>query len=93
MEPLMIKEQGSFTAGGKTITAPGQFDFNDAHGTDGQTRHGDHAYVEYQIPMNAHTSPVIFLSGAGQSAAGWQTTPDGREGFNNIFLRKNYSPE
>ncbi|MGX7197588.1 alpha/beta hydrolase [Enterococcus olivae] len=91
MEPLMIKEQGSFTAGGKTITAPGKFDFNDTHGTDGQTRHGDHAYVEYQAPMNPSKLPLIFLHGAGQSAAGWQTTPDGREGFNNIFLRKNYS--
>jgi hypothetical protein len=29
--------------------------------------------------------------GAGQSARTWETTPDGREGFQNIFLRRNFS--
>ena len=55
--PLMIQEQGSFAFGGSVITAPGTFDpikqgaFNPA-GTDpaGQTLHGDHAYVFYQVP-------------------------------------------
>ncbi|WDA70055.1 alpha/beta hydrolase [Lactococcus lactis] len=90
MANLEIKTQGSFVAGGKTITAPGQFEFDDAMGTAGQTRHGDHAYVEYQVPENLNKYPLVFLHGAGQSAAGFQTTPDGREGFNNIFLRKQY---
>lgn len=32
----------------------------------------------------------MFLHGAGQSGAAWETTPDGREGFQTIFLRKGY---
>lgn len=57
----------------------------------GQTLHGDHATVVYQTPNNAKTLPLIFLHGAGQSMRTWQTTPDGREGWNNLFLRKNYA--
>lgn len=32
-----------------------------------------------------------MLHGAGQSARTWETTPDGREGFQNIFLRRGFS--
>lgn len=56
----------------------------------GQTLHGDHASVFYQIPVNAKPYPLVFLHGYGQSARTWQTTPDGREGFGTIFLRKGY---
>ncbi|WKS97608.1 alpha/beta hydrolase [Gallibacterium anatis] len=56
----------------------------------GQTLHGDHASVFYQIPVNAKPYPLVFLHGYGQSARTWQTTPDGREGFDTIFLRKGY---
>ena len=33
----------------------------------------------------------IFLHGAGQSAKTWESTPDGREGFSTIFLRRHFS--
>lgn len=56
----------------------------------GQTLHGDHASVFYQIPADAKATPMIFLHGHGQTARSWQTTPDGREGFNNFFLRQGY---
>lgn len=32
-----------------------------------------------------------MLHGAGQSSRTWESTPDGREGFQNIFLRRGYS--
>ncbi len=85
-QPLMIREQGSFAAGGKIIRNPGTFDPKKP-APQGQTLHGDHAYVFYQIPVNARKFPLVFLHGFGQSAKTWETTPDGREGFQNIFLR------
>lgn len=96
-KPLVIQEQGSFAIGGSVITTPGTFDpilqgaYNPA-GTDssGQTLHGDHAAVYYQIPVKAKKYPIVFWHGHGESSRCWQTTPDGREGFQNIFLRKNY---
>ena len=48
-DPLIIQEQGSFAVGGTVITNPGTFDqYNQTQA--GQTFHGDHAYVFYQIP-------------------------------------------
>lgn len=90
---LVIKEQGAFSAGGTVITSQGTFDplkpWYEPQG--GQTRHGNHADVFYQIPVNAKHNAMVFLHGYGQSKRSWQTTADGREGFANIFLRKGYS--
>jgi len=87
-KPLIIAEQGSFAVGGTTITEPGSFDLNNSLKPQGQTFHGDHGYAFYQIPVKARKYPLVFLHGAGQSKKTWETTPDGREGFQNIFLRR-----
>ncbi len=89
-KPLSIAEQGSFAVGGTTLTESGAFDVNNALEPQGQTFHGDHAYVFYQIPAKARKYPLVFLHGAGQSKKTWETTPDGREGFQNIFLRRGF---
>lgn len=87
---ITIRNQGSFAIGGTKLTQPGSFDVNDALKPAGQTFHGDHAYVFYQIPDRARSYPLVFLHGAGQSKKTWETTPDGREGFQNIFLRRGF---
>lgn len=86
---LVIKEQGSFAVGGTVITNPGTFD-PIKRTPEGQTFHGDHAYITYQIPANARKLPLVFWHGIGQFSKTWETTPDGREGFNNIFLRRGF---
>jgi hypothetical protein len=95
--PLIIQEQGSFAVGGTVVTAPGAFDpiLHGAYNpTDqsvaGQTLHGDHAYVFYQVPANPRPLPLVMWHGHGQSAKTWETTPDGREGFQTIFLRRRF---
>lgn len=88
--PIVIEEQGSFAAGGKVIENQGIYDPKEPNNRQGQTLHGDHAYVFYQIPVKAKQYPLMFLHGAGQFSKTWETTPDGREGFQNIFLRKGY---
>lgn len=87
---LTIQQQGSFTVGGATLTEPGKFDLNNALKPQGQTLHGDHAYVFYQIPPKARSYPLVFLHGAAESKKTWESTPDGREGFQTIFLRRGY---
>ena len=57
----------------------------------GQTYHGDHLYAFYQIPVNARSLPLVMWHGAGQFAKTWETTPDGREGFQSIFLRRRFA--
>ena len=88
-EPLVIQEQGSFAVGGTVIQNAGTFDPHKP-GAAGQTFHGDHAYVSYQIPVNARRLPLVLWHGAGQFSKTWETTPDGREGFQNIFLRRRF---
>jgi pimeloyl-ACP methyl ester carboxylesterase len=94
--PLTIQEQGSFAVGGTVVTTPGTFDaigqgaYNPAPDPTGQTLHGDHAYVFYQVPVNARRLPLVFWHGHGQSGKTWETTPDGREGFQTIFLRRRF---
>jgi len=89
LAPLIIQEQGSYAVGGSVIRNPGIFD-HIKRAPDGQTLHGDHAYVFYQIPVNARKLPLIFLHGAGQFSKTWESTPDGSEGFQNIFLRRSF---
>ncbi|WP_370457646.1 alpha/beta fold hydrolase [Rufibacter sp. XAAS-G3-1] len=93
----MIQEQGSFAVGGTVVTNPGTFDpikhgsYNPVNQpSEGQTLHGDHAYVFYQVPVKARKLPLVFWHGHGQSAKTWETTPDGREGYQNIFLRRRF---
>ncbi|HXI58824.1 MAG TPA: alpha/beta fold hydrolase [Polyangia bacterium] len=89
-EPLAIQEQGSFAVGGTVVTNPGTFDPTRPT-ADGATLHGDHAYVFYQVPVKARTLPLVFWHGAGQFSKTWETTPDGREGFQTIFLRRGFA--
>lgn len=88
-QPLTIQDQGSFAVGGIVLRHEGHYDPTQ-EGTAGQTLHGDHAWVTYQIPVEPRKLPVAFLHGNLQFSRTWQTTPDGREGFQNIFLRRGY---
>lgn len=86
---LLIQEQGSFAIGGSVITNQGTFDAIERT-AEGQTYHGDHAYVFYQIPANARKLPLVMWHGFGQFSKTWETTPDGRAGYQNIFLRRRF---
>lgn len=90
LRPLVVQQQGSFAVGGTVLQCPGKYDSTRA-GTEGQTLHGDHAFVTYQVPVNARPHPLVFVHGNAQFSKTWQTTPDGREGFQNIFLRRRFS--
>lgn len=88
-EPLIIQEQGSFAVGGTVSRTPGTYN-NNAPTAEGQSFHGDHLYAFYQVPQAPKTLPIVMLHGAYQSARSWETTSDGREGFQNIFLRRHF---
>jgi hypothetical protein len=78
--PLTIKEQGSFFVGGENKSAQGgEITVNQM-------------YVQYQIPMkgDAHV-PVVMVHGCCLSSKTWETTPDGRIGWSEYFVRKDRS--
>lgn len=92
---LLIKKQGVFSSGGSvTAPVPGNYDATKNWldmTRSGNTAHVDHANTFYQIPAKVTGKPMVFLHGYGQSRTGWQTTPDGREGWSDIFLRKGHA--
>jgi pimeloyl-ACP methyl ester carboxylesterase len=88
-QPLTIQEQGSFAVGGTVLRKPGTYN-NNTPTAEGQSLHGDHLYAFYQVPQSPKALPIVMLHGAFQSARSWETTSDGREGFQNIFLRRGF---
>ncbi|MBR2142981.1 cupin domain-containing protein [Anaerovibrio sp.] len=90
-QPVTLADQGSFFAGGKVVKSSGIYKDDEPTNFDGETLHGDAAYVFWQKPVKAKTNAMVFLHGFGQSGKTWETTPDGRDGFQNIFLSKGYS--
>jgi pimeloyl-ACP methyl ester carboxylesterase len=70
---------GSFFFGGTVTT-----------GQDGVTFHGDHGYAQYYLPQNSRNYPLVMWHGIGQSGRTYESTPDGREGFQAIFARRNW---
>lgn len=78
-QPITLSRMGSFMFAGRVIT--------DAQG---DTYHGDHGYAQYFIPQNARNFPLIMWHGLGQSGKTWESTPDGRDGFWQIFTRRDW---
>jgi len=88
--PLTIKQQGSFFVGGenRTVSQPaaGPLPAQSGDITVNQM------YVQYQIPMKGDRhAPVVFVHGCCLSSKTWETTPDGRIGWSEYFVRKNRS--
>ncbi|WP_247877623.1 alpha/beta hydrolase [Brucella pituitosa] len=88
-EPLTIQEQGSLAVGGTVVRTPGTYNNNNPT-AEGQSFHGDHLHAFYQIPQDPKPLPIVMLHGAYQSGRSWETTSDGREGFQTMFLRLHF---
>lgn len=90
--PLVIKEQGSFFVGGRKVEGAENFHpTQDVGVSNDQTFWIDQLYAEYQIPLNDRDLPLVLVHGSGQTGKTWESTPDGREGYQSIFLRRGYS--
>lgn len=91
-DSLLLKEQGSFFVGGRTIytdALTGNKDGFLGRGVNNGHITVDQMYVQYQIPEDAGAHlPVVMLHGCCLSSKSYETTPDGRMGWNEYFLRK-----
>src|SRR4026209_1199891 len=88
-KPLVIAKQGSFFVGGekKALPAPPQ------GGRGGAPAGGEitvnQMYVQYQVPPNGDRHvPVVMVHGCCLSSKTWETTPDGRMGWDEYFVRR-----
>jgi pimeloyl-ACP methyl ester carboxylesterase len=91
--PITIEGQGSFFVGGRKVSAAGRYDGTASSfpPNAGQTFWVDHMYVQYQIPPNPRKLPIVLVHGGGGTGRVWESTPDGREGYQTIFLRRGFA--
>jgi pimeloyl-ACP methyl ester carboxylesterase len=77
--PIAFDRFGSLMFGGMVI-----------RNHQGDTLHADQGYAQYFIPSKARSYPLVMWHGLGQSGKTWETTPDGRDGFLQIFTRRGW---
>lgn len=95
-KPLTLLRQGSFSVGGRIIQREGAYDNSKFVGwatqvETGQSARVDHAFVRYQVPVKPYRIPLVFVHGYGGSGVCWEMTPDGREGFSTLMLRRGFA--
>jgi pimeloyl-ACP methyl ester carboxylesterase len=91
--PLVIRKQGSFFVNGETKLS-GALTGSPAGplGAGGDSNKGtitvNQMYVQYQLPLGHSHVPVVLVNGCCLTGAAWETTPDGRMGWSEYFVRK-----
>lgn len=89
LPPLSIASQGSFFVGGRDVSST-TLSSVPRHVPVG-TITVDQMYVHYEIPADAgNRYPLTLIHGCCLTGKTWETTPDGRMGWDEYFLRKGY---
>lgn len=86
--PLVLKAQGSFFVGGETVEQT-----RDELGSFGPAGRitVNQMYVRYMIPQGGErNAPVVFIHGMTHTGKAWETTPDGRMGWDEYFARRGH---
>jgi pimeloyl-ACP methyl ester carboxylesterase len=87
-KPLVLKAQGSFFVGGDKV--------EQSQGELGDLGPGGHItvnqmYVRYMVPQGGDGNiSVVMVHGATLTGKSWETTPDGRMGWDEYFVRKGH---
>lgn len=97
---IALKAMGSFHVGGREVTlsgkpvkevvftpggVPAKVDPNGVY-------QAEQMYVQYFIPARQKASlPILMWHGGGLTGVTWETTPDGRDGWLNYFLRQGWA--
>ncbi len=98
--PFALQDMGSFHIGGREVEikgrpvkevlftaggVPAKVDPNGIYQV-------EQMYVQYFIPANRRGAlPILMWHGGGLTGVTYETTPDGREGWLNWFLRRGWS--
>ena len=87
-EPPALRDQGSFFVNGQVVKTE-----NPGGEAPGGRIVVNQMYVEYSTPKQRRPGafPVIMVHGSGHTGKTYDTTPDGRDGWKQHFLRKGYT--
>ena len=87
--PLVLKAQGSFFVGGELVEQS-QAELGDL--APGGRITVNQMYVRYMVPQAGDGNlPVIMIHGATLTGKSWETTPDGRMGWDEYFVRSGHA--
>ena len=88
--PLTLERQGSFFVGGHDVHSDALSTLP-AYAPSG-TITVDQMYVRYLVPVDAGKHyPITLIHGCCLTGKTWETTPDGRMGWDEYFVRKGYA--
>jgi len=98
-EPIALRGMGSFHVGGRTVEVSGEpirdlvlspggvplrFDANGPHQVEAM-------YVQYFLPQSRRGKyPLLLWHGGGMTGVTYESTPDGRDGWLTMFIRKGF---
>ncbi len=85
--PLVLKSRGSFFVGGEKVQQT-KVELGNLGPDDTITV--NQMYVDYMIAQGARKAPVVLVHGATLSGKSYDTTPDGRMGWFEYFVRKGH---
>src|SRR5499425_1889559 len=98
-EPIALRDMGSFHVGGRVIEITGQpikeIVFTPGGVPAKMDPNGkyqvEQMYVQYFLPQNRKGKlPLLLWHGGGLTGVTYETTPDGRDGWLNYFIRKGW---
>ncbi len=98
-EPISLRDMGSFHIGGRIVEVSGKPTKEVVFSPGGIPAKIDpnglyqveQMYVQYFLPQNRRGGvPLLMWHGGGLTGVTYETTPDGREGWMNMFIRKGW---
>ncbi len=96
-EPIALRDIGSFHLGGRYVDISGKPTREVTIGGATQTLNPngtylvEQMYVQYLLPQNRKGKvPLLMWHGGGFTGVTYESTPDGREGWLNLFVRKGW---
>src|SRR3954452_23503647 len=94
-EPIALRDIGSFHLGGRYVDISGKPTREVSIGGASQTPNPngtylvEQMYVQYLLPQNRKGKvPLLMWHGGGFTGVTYESTPDGREGWLNLFVRR-----
>lgn len=97
--PLRLRDMGSFHTNGRKVSLSGLPPREVLMAEGGQpvplNPNGDYVveqmYVQYFLPeVSNGRPPLLFWHGGGMTGKAWETTPDGRDGWLNFYIRRGW---
>lgn len=87
--PMALAKQGSFFVGGRDVKSDTLSAVPAVFAPTG-TITVEQIYVRYQLPAEVRNKPVVLIHGCCLTGKSWESTPDGRMGWDEFFVRKGF---